>query len=371
MRALAHAIPVMRQTGFWDRLVAVHAGNWHQHHGWLFLPWHRAFLRNFELAVRQLTYDDFRMPYLDWDADTIPETLYEPPFLRDGRVRGPRDSMRAFQSAQLSFREGAPAGFDDFFGAPDYGGDDESFGHNLVHVFIGGDMGNISTAPRDPLFYFHHANVDRLWWYWAQTYGCSQSDCYPPDWLDEQLHGIVDTRGNPVAPFAVRSLVSTQALGYEYPSVPVMVGAAPPMAEMARRPETEQPGYSGTVQLLSRPAQSVAGALPPEFLKAVLTARRAQIKAPLFVRTMARGPHEIRISLPGSNGKERIFAMPMGSMGASYVKNISSLLEPLAKGLTGDAANAEIGHAPALRIEASAGAVLTECTVKITARLWV
>src|SRR5580693_6777712 len=85
MNALRSAIPAMRQSGFWDRMVAIHSNNWRQHHSWLFLPWHRAFLYEFELAVRRLTYDGFRMPYLDWDADTIPAMLYDPPFAHDGR----------------------------------------------------------------------------------------------------------------------------------------------------------------------------------------------------------------------------------------------------------------------------------------------
>src|SRR5262249_21396630 len=34
--------------------------------------------------------------------------------------------------------------------------------HNLVHVWIGGDMAP-STSPNDPVFYLNHCNVDRVW----------------------------------------------------------------------------------------------------------------------------------------------------------------------------------------------------------------
>jgi len=27
-------------------------------------------------------------------------------------------------------------------------------------------MGVIPTAPADPIFWMHHANIDRLWWKW-------------------------------------------------------------------------------------------------------------------------------------------------------------------------------------------------------------
>ena len=34
--------------------------------------------------------------------------------------------------------------------------------HNPVHVFVGGDM-NSGRSPKDPLFWMHHAFVDKLW----------------------------------------------------------------------------------------------------------------------------------------------------------------------------------------------------------------
>lgn len=38
--------------------------------------------------------------------------------------------------------------------------------HNLVHVWIGGDMRNPNISPNDPVFFLHHCNVDRLWAIW-------------------------------------------------------------------------------------------------------------------------------------------------------------------------------------------------------------
>ena len=37
--------------------------------------------------------------------------------------------------------------------------------HNLVHVWIGGDMGPASS-PNDPVFFLNHCNVDRIWEAW-------------------------------------------------------------------------------------------------------------------------------------------------------------------------------------------------------------
>lgn len=55
--------------------------------------------------------------------------------------------------------------------------------HNGVHVFIGGQMG-AGTSPNDPVFFMHHAQVDRLWSLYQDSWG---NDSYPEQFLDEEL----------------------------------------------------------------------------------------------------------------------------------------------------------------------------------------
>lgn len=38
--------------------------------------------------------------------------------------------------------------------------------HNFGHVWIGGNMSHPFTAVADPMFFLHHANIDRLWARW-------------------------------------------------------------------------------------------------------------------------------------------------------------------------------------------------------------
>jgi tyrosinase len=52
-----------------------------------------------------------------------------------------------------------PSNFDDF----DFM---EANPHARAHQWIGGDMGKIALAVRDPLFFMLHSNVDRLWAEW-------------------------------------------------------------------------------------------------------------------------------------------------------------------------------------------------------------
>lgn len=38
--------------------------------------------------------------------------------------------------------------------------------HNSGDVWVGGSMGSIATAPADPVFWMHHAEIDRIWAEW-------------------------------------------------------------------------------------------------------------------------------------------------------------------------------------------------------------
>jgi tyrosinase len=42
--------------------------------------------------------------------------------------------------------------------------------HNSGHVWVGGSMGMIPTAPCDPIFWMHHAEIDRIWAQWQTTH---------------------------------------------------------------------------------------------------------------------------------------------------------------------------------------------------------
>lgn len=42
--------------------------------------------------------------------------------------------------------------------------------HNLVHVWVGGDM-EPGTSPNDPVFFLNHCNVDRIWEAWMVAQG--------------------------------------------------------------------------------------------------------------------------------------------------------------------------------------------------------
>jgi tyrosinase len=63
--------------------------------------------------------------------------------------------------------------------------------HNAGHNFVGGHMSNPRVSPNDPVFWLHHANVDRLWANWQarrlQDAGAPPEKHYPPPDQDSPL----------------------------------------------------------------------------------------------------------------------------------------------------------------------------------------
>jgi tyrosinase len=64
------------------------------------------------------------------------------------------------------------------------------FIHNDVHGWVGGTMSLITTSPADPLFWLHHAQVDRLWSQWqAKASNAGKNPVLDP-FFSSQLRGL-------------------------------------------------------------------------------------------------------------------------------------------------------------------------------------
>ncbi len=227
--ALRRAIPLMRKSGAWEAQIALHSDMRNrQHTSWRFLPWHRLQVLRFEqIVARYSGKRDFALPYWDWANDPFPALFYEDPVFRmPGRV-APRGMVMnsRWYTARLD------DSFDTFFGAPrenagprHVAGSAEWGGHNLMHGFVGGDMNDLMRAPNDPIFWLHHANVDRAWTLWRRH---NPDAVYPQAWQEEVLSGLIDADGQPAPSMTAGATTETFAFGYTYPhdpSVPPVVG---------------------------------------------------------------------------------------------------------------------------------------------------
>ncbi|TYG65963.1 hypothetical protein ES288_D06G229200v1 [Gossypium darwinii] len=102
----------------------------------------------------------------------------------------------------------------------------EDGSHIAVHIWVGDkeepyneDMGSFYPAGRDPIFYAHHANVDRIWNIWKTLPGKKRRDIDDRDWLDSAFL-FYDENKNPVR-VKVRDCLDSRALGYDYQSVDI------------------------------------------------------------------------------------------------------------------------------------------------------
>ena len=162
-----------------------------------FLTWHRQFLVKFEKRLRKVNTDVF-IPY--WDAianPVIPPEFDQASLLNSWGVTRAWDPARLPSAADLNAVSLLAT-----FGA--FQTTLEATVHNAVHNAVGGDMAS-SSSVSDPLFWLHHANIDRLWAEWEATHPGQN----PPN-----PNEILQPR--PFIGVKVSRMVSISALGYEY-----------------------------------------------------------------------------------------------------------------------------------------------------------
>jgi tyrosinase len=194
--------PAAEQKTFWNQC---------QHGSWYFLPWHRGYLMAFEKVVRDAMATlpgaptDWALPYwnyLDPGENKLPAEFAAPawpdgtndnPLFETVRY-GPDNNGVVFVelTGQYAVEETTALAEGQFVGADDggshgFGGPQtdafthsgghhgmlESKPHDMVHVNVGGTqksglMSDPITAGLDPIFWLHHANIDRLWEVWKR-----------------------------------------------------------------------------------------------------------------------------------------------------------------------------------------------------------
>ena len=202
------------------------------HRGPIFLPWHRELIWRFERDLQvALVQPSFGLPYWNWAIDKTDGTLATSRVWTElGSNSGPLSlSGSAWHRMSAVLSGGSYTGidlsqrvrrdFDGFVGAFGHVSDipgrsqtdvfmrdtsveydspewnilssgfrntNERTYHDHPHVLVGGDDGDMSSPPlacNDPIFFIHHAMIDRLWAWWQQLNldaGVSLRDQYHP-----------------------------------------------------------------------------------------------------------------------------------------------------------------------------------------------
>lgn len=245
-----------------------------QHGSWYFLPWHRGFVLAFEANIRDavikaggpatwaLPYwnyfkpNEFKLPPAfaspDWPDGKGDNPLFVPQRYGpkdDGNVYVPVDQINLNAMADPDFT-GAARGGNPGFGGVDTGfshggrihGGIETQPHDFVHGLVGGGdpnnpnlpglMSDPDTAGLDPIFWLHHANIDRLWEVWREN-PSTHVDPTDPKWLKGpssigQLIFSMPLPGGKPWDYTPGDMVSLSKLNYTYDDLLPATGAPAP-----------------------------------------------------------------------------------------------------------------------------------------------
>lgn len=250
---------------------------WHEcaHNHWFFLPWHRAYLVEFEAVVRghiadlNGPADTWALPYWNYsdhdkDADRLqlplplqgavlpagvvvpgvaqnPDGTFPNPLFnatRQGPVQGGGSDWATATDALLRphFANQQDTGAISLGGGvlenPNdpalFHRDANEIGmldaqpHGSTHVEVNGAMAVFESAALDPVFWMHHANIDRLW----ETYARDLGHGYPfeggagsgtaahQSWTSQQFRFL--RADGTTATWTAPDVLDLDALGYAY-----------------------------------------------------------------------------------------------------------------------------------------------------------
>ncbi|HEY7427965.1 MAG TPA: tyrosinase family protein [Gemmataceae bacterium] len=160
-----------------------------RHLAWL--PWHRAYLLAFETALRIID-PDVALPFWDWTSDVsvheglpaafadetyqptpggpaVPNPLLSATYQEAGQQFTTARFVNELDARQQTAGEAAGIYSNTVFGDDQTDGFTEALAipHDDLHsVWVRGSMGDPTYAAYDPIFWAHHANIDRLWAQW-------------------------------------------------------------------------------------------------------------------------------------------------------------------------------------------------------------
>jgi tyrosinase len=190
----------------------------------LFLPWHRAYLAFFDNAARDQNPGAI-LPWWDWTSAESHQNGLPTAYTAGGPAlqSGPMPAINGQAARRTTRNPGAPADLPtpqdletvlELTDFRDFSNQLQDI-HDGIHGWTGGDMGSIGTSAFDPVFWAHHAMIDRAWYLWQLRHGVNN---IPSQYLDKALF----------PGFTVQQVLDVRALGYDYATAAVAVGTDVP-----------------------------------------------------------------------------------------------------------------------------------------------
>ncbi|MFN2397738.1 MAG: tyrosinase family protein [Gemmatimonadaceae bacterium] len=190
-------------------------------HGQLFfLSWHRMYVYFFERIVRKMSGDaNFALPYWGYSptgARNLPAFFRSPATANNPLYTSNRNaSINAGNPITASLVDaGGALAQTAFF---DFTNSVNSIPHGQVHVAVGGGMSSFEEAGRDPIFWLHHCNIDRLWELWLASGGGRANPTTNTTWMTTSF-SFYDENGATVSLTGAQIVDTACQLRYQYES---------------------------------------------------------------------------------------------------------------------------------------------------------
>ncbi len=192
-----------------------------------FLTWHRMYVYFFEQVLRTAANDpNLTLPFWDYQTNgALPAAFRAPTYVNSSGQTVANPLYVANRQAALNAGTGsltaavtstsAAMALTDY---PTFNSSIENTPHGAVHCATGvsgcstGIMGSVPAAGNDPIFYTHHANIDRLYSCWL---GVAPDARAPAVALRSRSFTFIDGTGAQVTR-TVGDMMTTSQLGYSY-----------------------------------------------------------------------------------------------------------------------------------------------------------
>lgn len=251
-----NAFGTLNATGAFQNFRDMHKENiaLSQAHGLAgFLPWHRAYLLDLERELQKID-SSVSLPY--WRFDVESPRLFTEDFMGRSNPNGRVvfSNSHPFNSWSTDGQVGINRSpFFNTTGNPTLRNESNTIAlgdtyerfmimevnpHGQAHISFAGNISDPATAPKDPLFFLLHNNVDRLWakWQWLKKrFDITSTSTYP----------FLGAAGSPASIRVGHNLLDTM-----WPWNQITGGSRPntaPGGRLATRQSVSAPGLTPTV----------------------------------------------------------------------------------------------------------------------------
>jgi tyrosinase-like protein/polyphenol oxidase-like protein len=219
-----------------------------QHRQFFFFSWHRMFTYFFEKILRKASGNpNLALPYWNY-TDVAAEGVIPEPYrlpadasnalwnstrsaVYNGGVALPAANVSYSSAFSLTNFTTGTSGSPSFGGLtvtapahfPASGGSGgvERSPHNNVHNDVSGEMAT-GESPRDPVFWLHHSNIDRLWKKWIALGNGRANPTGDTAWMN-QTFTFFDENGAQVSLTGAQILDTVAQLDYRYDDDPLVL----------------------------------------------------------------------------------------------------------------------------------------------------